>query len=104
MSRALASLLAALAATLCLVALGIGQPPSADVVLVNGRVFTSDGSRPFVEALAIRGDRIVAVGTSAEMESLAGPETPPHHLGAPVRNPRINAAPHHFCAPPPRLS
>lgn len=31
-------------------------------------VFTSDGSRTLVEALAIRGDRIVAVGTSAEID------------------------------------
>ena len=104
MRTAPASLLAALALTLCFVSLGIGQPPSADVVLVNGRLFTSDGSRPFVEALAIRGDRIVAVGTSAEMESLAGPKTTRLDLGGRVVIPGINDAHYHLRVDPPLIS
>jgi predicted amidohydrolase YtcJ len=101
MRTAPASLLAALALTLCFVSLGTGQPPSADVVLVNGRVFTSDGSRPFVEALAIRGDRIVAVGTSAEIASLAGPQTTRLDLGGRVVIPGINDAHYHLRIDPP---
>ena len=48
---------------------------SADVVLTNGRVYTLDASRPWAEGLAITGDRIAAVGTTAEMRKLAGPRT-----------------------------
>jgi predicted amidohydrolase YtcJ len=38
---------------------------NADWVVRGGRVFTADPARPFVEALAIRGSRIVAVGEDA---------------------------------------
>ena len=48
-----------------------GQP--ADILLVNGRVYTLDASRPWAEGLAIAGDRIAAVGSSAEMRKLARP-------------------------------
>lgn len=46
-----------------------------DLVLVDGTVITVDPSDTIAEALAIRGERIVAVGTTAEIESLAGPRT-----------------------------
>jgi predicted amidohydrolase YtcJ len=38
---------------------------SADLVIRGGRIFTADPNRPFVDALASRGDRIVALGDSA---------------------------------------
>jgi hypothetical protein len=50
-----------------------GQP--ADVVLVGGRVYTLDAARPWAEGLAIAGDRIAAVGATAEMRKLVGPRT-----------------------------
>jgi predicted amidohydrolase YtcJ len=40
---------------------------AASLVLVNGRVWTGDTRRPEAEAVAIAGERIVAVGTSAEV-------------------------------------
>lgn len=43
----------------------------ADLVLFGGAVRTADG---FAEALAVAGDRIVAVGTSAQMLALARPD------------------------------
>lgn len=101
MRRIAASLLAALALTVGLVSLGIGQLPSADVVLVNGRVFTGDASRPFVEALAIRGDRVVGVGPAAEIEPLAGPKTTHFDLGGRVVIPGINDAHYHLRVEPP---
>ena len=104
MTRTLASLLAALATTLCLVSLGIGQPSSPDMVLLNGRLFTGDGSRPYVEALAIRGDRIVAVGTSADMQALAGPRTTRIDVGGRVVIPGINDAHYHLRVEPPLFS
>jgi predicted amidohydrolase YtcJ len=48
-------------------------PP--DLVLWNGRLHTLDPQRPEATALAVRGDRIVAVGGDAEVGRLAGPAT-----------------------------
>jgi predicted amidohydrolase YtcJ len=42
---------------------------------VNARVWTGDPSRPFAQALAIRGERLAAVGTSDEAGALASPAT-----------------------------
>ncbi|MEZ5289599.1 MAG: amidohydrolase [Vicinamibacterales bacterium] len=49
-------------------------PPSPAVTLaiVNAVVWTGDPARPEAEAVAIAGDRIAAVGTSAEIRALAG--------------------------------
>ncbi|HEY3380553.1 MAG TPA: amidohydrolase [Vicinamibacterales bacterium] len=47
----------------------------ADMVLTNGRLATVDPSRATAEAIAIRGDRIEAVGTIAEMKAYIGPKT-----------------------------
>ncbi len=47
----------------------------ADRVLWNGRVITLDAARPEAEALAFRGERILAVGSRDEVRALVGPET-----------------------------
>lgn len=47
----------------------------ATVVFHNGPVITMDDATGVVEALAIQGGRIAAVGTSQEMLALVGPET-----------------------------
>lgn len=49
-------------------------PPRTPVTmaLVNGVVWTGDPARPAAEAVAVNGDRIVAVGSSAEIRALAG--------------------------------
>jgi predicted amidohydrolase YtcJ len=49
-----------------------GAQSAPDLALINGRVYTLDAARPWAEAIAIRGDRIVAVGTSAEVRREAG--------------------------------
>jgi predicted amidohydrolase YtcJ len=50
-------------------------PPPPTVALLNGRVFTGVASRPWAEAIAVRGERLTAVGTSQAIRALAGPET-----------------------------
>ena len=60
--------------------LGCGpQPPDiggpADLVLLGGRVVTVDPEWPEAEAVAVRDGRIAAVGTTAEIEATAGPDT-----------------------------
>src|SRR5262249_8991079 len=47
----------------------------ADLVLLSGRVWTGDPARREIEAIAARGGRIVAVGTTAEIEKLRGGKT-----------------------------
>ena len=44
----------------------------ADVVLTNGKVVTVDDALPEAQAIAIRGDRIIAVGTNEEIKALVG--------------------------------
>ncbi len=53
---------------------GTDQSPP-DLILVNGTVITVDASDSIAEAVAIRGDRIMAVGDTAFINSLAGPGT-----------------------------
>jgi predicted amidohydrolase YtcJ len=63
-----------LAALLAACAPSTPPAPSVAVTLavVNGVVWTGDPSRPAAQAVAIDGDRIVAVGTSDEIRSVAG--------------------------------
>ena len=89
-------LLSPLALTL-LAALSSGQQSPADVILLNGKIFTSDSAHPYVEALAIRGERIVATGGVESVQKLAGPQTKRIDLGGRVVIPGINDA-HHHCA------
>ncbi len=61
---------------LCLAALpAVAEEPHADRILVGGRILTVDAADRVAEAIAIRGGRIAAVGTTAEIERLAGPVT-----------------------------
>lgn len=62
----------------------------ADLLLVNGRVYTVDVARPWAEAVAIRGDRILAVGSTAEMGALAGAQTRRIDLGGAFVAPGFN--------------
>jgi hypothetical protein len=51
------------------------QERPATLALVNGRIATVDSAAPEAQAVAIAGDRIVAVGTSAEIRRLVRPST-----------------------------
>jgi len=51
---------------------GAGAP---DLILTNGKIITVDDRFSIAEAVAIRGDRFVAVGTTQEIARLAGPAT-----------------------------
>ena len=50
-------------------------PDAADLVLRGGKVVTVDDAMPEAEAMAIRGDRILFVGSDSEVEAYTGPET-----------------------------
>jgi predicted amidohydrolase YtcJ len=48
---------------------------SADLVLLNGRVITVDANDTLAQAVAVRGERIVRVGSNESVKELAGPRT-----------------------------
>lgn len=47
----------------------------AELIVTNARVLTMDPARPRAEAVAVAGGIILAVGSRAEVEGLAGPQT-----------------------------
>lgn len=49
--------------------------PAADMIVTNAKIWTADKVRPQAEAFAVVGDRIVAVGSAAEMDAWHGPQT-----------------------------
>ena len=68
------------------VPLGLGLPTAvaaqasggmvqADMVVTGGRILTMNPDQPVAEAMAIRGDRILAVGAAGDIESLVGLST-----------------------------
>ncbi len=63
--------LLALLATMLLMAIlsasGQGTPAPADIVITNARVYTVNAKQPWAQAIAIRGEKIVAVGSAAEI-------------------------------------
>jgi predicted amidohydrolase YtcJ len=72
-----------------------------DLILLNGKIFTSAGARPYVQALAIRGERIVAAGDSPVIAALADPNTQKIELGGRAVIPGINDAHDHLDVHPP---
>lgn len=58
---------------------GTPTPPAAaaapSLAIVNARVWTGDPRRPWADAVLVAGDRIAAVGSSAEVRKLARPAT-----------------------------
>lgn len=65
-----------LAAVLAVLTLGCSvKPPASDgpvtMAVVNARIWTGDARRPWADGIAVRGDRIAAVGSSAEIRKLA---------------------------------
>ncbi len=53
-----------------------GEPkPPADLVVLNGKVWTVDAAKPRAEAIAVVNDRIAAVGSNEEIKKWLGPHT-----------------------------
>lgn len=81
-----------------------GQEIVPDLVLLDGRIFTADSAHPWAEALAISGDRIVALGTTAAIRELVGPATRRVELRGHLVIPGLNDAHHHLGAPLPGVA
>ncbi len=54
---------------------GLAAEPPADIVISNARVYTVNVKHPWDEAIAIRGGKIVAVGSAKEIGAYRGPTT-----------------------------
>ena len=51
------------------------QAAAPDIILTNGKIVTVDDRFSIAQAVAVRGDRFVAVGTNQDITRLAGPNT-----------------------------
>jgi predicted amidohydrolase YtcJ len=49
--------------------------PAPDWILVNANIYTMDARQPKAQALAIRGDRLAAIGSNEQVRALAGAGT-----------------------------
>ncbi len=66
-------------------------------VLVRGVVRTQDPARPLAEAVAVSGDRILAVGGEADLRELTGPRTEVIDAGGGAVLPGFQDAHNHAC-------
>jgi len=79
---------------------GVRGQETASLILTAGRVWTGNPAQPWAEAVAVRGERIAAVGTDAAIGSLAGPTTRRVDLRGRFVMPGINDAHVHFGSTP----
>ncbi|MGB8693492.1 MAG: amidohydrolase [Steroidobacteraceae bacterium] len=89
------------APTLLLIALWIGPcsaagKPAADLIIVNARVWTVDRTQPEAQAVAVLGDRIVAVGGNTTVSAWRGAQTQVIDAGGKLLLPGFNDAHVHF--------
>ena len=73
------------------------QPkPGATLIITNAAIYTVDKQHPRGEAVAVIGDRIVAVGSKPEIDSWRGPQTEVIDAGGKLLLPGFNDAHLHF--------
>jgi predicted amidohydrolase YtcJ len=70
----------------------LAAQPTPELLLTNGRVYTLDAARPWAEAIAIRGDRIVAVGSAQETRAAVSQGAKVVDLGGRFTLPGFNDA------------
>ena len=59
------------------------SPPPADTIIINARVYTAArGPTTWVEAIAVKGDKILSVGTATQIDRFRGPHTKVIDAGA----------------------
>jgi len=70
--------------------------PSADLIITNAKIWTVDKSNPTAQAVAVLGDRIVAVGSNSDVDTWRGPKTRVIDAEAKLLLPGFNDAHVHF--------
>lgn len=71
-------------------------PAPADLVLKNGNIYTVNEKQMHAEAVAVKGDRIVFVGSNAEVKRFQGPNTRVVDLHGATVVPGLTDAHHHL--------
>lgn len=74
----------------------VAKQESADLVLRGGVIHTVDANHRTVEAVAVKGDRIVLAGTNAEAEKMIGPNTRVIELNGKTVVPGLIDSHYHF--------
>jgi predicted amidohydrolase YtcJ len=74
----------------------VGVQPAADLVLLNGKIWTVNRTQPEVEAMACLGNRIIGVGSNQEIRKWIGPKTRVIDLQGKRAVPGFNDAHVHF--------
>jgi predicted amidohydrolase YtcJ len=69
---------------------------SADIILINGKIFTADTNQPYTEALAIKGNKIITVGSNSKVNQLASSKTKRIDLNGKTVVPGFNNAHEHL--------
>jgi hypothetical protein len=70
--------------------------PAADLIITNAKVYTVDKAQPHAEAVAVIGERIVAVGSAADIDQWRGSATKVIDAGGKLLLPGFNDAHVHF--------
>jgi predicted amidohydrolase YtcJ len=70
--------------------------PAADLIITHAKVWTVDAAKPGAQAVAILRDRIVAVGSDAEVSAWRGPKTQVIDAGGKLLLPGFNDSHVHF--------
>lgn len=86
------------AAIMVFLAATAAAQPRADLIITNANVRTLDHRRPRAQAIAVTGDRITAVGSAADVQSLSGPKTRILDVGGRLVIPGFNDAHVHLTA------
>ena len=87
-------------AIIVVTASGCASAPAPDTIIVNAKVFTATPAQPWAQAIAIKGERIVAVGDSA-IAATAGASTRRIDAGGRTIVPGFNDAHTHISVTPP---
>lgn len=58
-----------------IILLSCSSGPPADLILSNGKIYTVNEANPQAEAIAVRGGKIIAIGTTADISKLKGANT-----------------------------
>jgi len=67
-----------------------------DLVLINGKILTVDANNSIVSAVLVRGNRILATGTDADVQALANPDARIINLGGATAVPGLIDNHNHF--------
>jgi predicted amidohydrolase YtcJ len=70
--------------------------PAADLIITNAKIWTVDAFQPLAQAVAVLGDRIVAVGSTSAVDAWRGPNTKVIDAAGKLVLPGFNDAHVHF--------